>query len=88
MTSTPEILKAYLAALQTIVEAVAATGDQGIPSGQLYAHMMDKVNLAAFESLIDKAVSSGCLTKTGHLLKATPAIREAFEARQLAAKGA
>ena len=41
---------------------------EGYPSGHLYAHLMDKMDLPAFESLIALLVEREVLTQKNHLL--------------------
>ena len=51
--------------------AIKEAGKQGIPSGHLYAMVMDIMNLETFNSIIDLLIKSGKVTKTGYLLTAT-----------------
>lgn len=52
-----------------ILEAVTAAGDRGIPSGHLYAMLMNRMNLDSYNKFVDALVRHGKITNHGHLLK-------------------
>jgi hypothetical protein len=63
------------AALELIIVAgqlVASHGAQGMPSGHLYAHMMNAFSdVNAYESMVAMMVRVGAITKRGDLLIST-----------------
>lgn len=52
-----------------ILEAITAAGDRGIPSGHLYAMLMDKMDLDSYNKFIEALAKHGKITNEGHLLK-------------------
>jgi hypothetical protein len=55
-----------------IVDAIHAAGTDGIPSGHLYAMLMDKMSLGIYNALIDALVAVKRVRRTSsHLLMAT-----------------
>lgn len=53
-----------------IYECIAASGPDGIPSGHLYARLIDKMPLDNYNVFISALVRTGKITNDGHLLKA------------------
>lgn len=53
-----------------ILEAITAAGARGIPSGHLYAMLINRMNLDSYNKFIDALVKHGKITNHGHLLKA------------------
>ncbi len=56
--------------LDSLHEVIAAAGDDGIPSGHLYAMLMSKVDLDRYNELIAIMVEAGGITLTNHVLRA------------------
>jgi predicted transcriptional regulator len=61
------VLAVTLAILETVVEA----GDQGAPSGPMYAAVMGQIDLQMYEAITETLVSKGLLTQSGHVFRAT-----------------
>lgn len=60
-------------AVQMMYQAIHAAGDEGIPSGHLYARMMGYgMRLATYESILAGLVSAGLVQDDHHLLTARP----------------
>lgn len=51
----------------TLIEAVRGAGPLGIPSGHLYARVMNYCTLPAFEGLLARLVKMGALRQDGLL---------------------
>ena len=65
---TNEKTKKLLDVVTALHDIIKASGTAGIPSGHLYARLMDKMPLHTYQSLIDILVRSKCITNKGHLL--------------------
>ena len=63
-------LHAVFEVLTTLHKAIQSTGEQGIPSGHLYAMLMGKIGLSQYEQLISILLQSGKVTRSNHLLRA------------------
>lgn len=61
---------ALLLLADALLGAVKEAGDQGIPSGHLYAMLCGKMSLELYQSIIDVLTEAGRITNKGHLLKA------------------
>lgn len=59
-------VRQQIALLQIIAEAVWEAGS--IPSGHLYAAMVGKVTLSAFESLVAQLCRTGLIRQNGYVL--------------------
>ena len=57
----------------TIRGAIQEAGEEGIPSGHLYAMLMDKMSLGSYQGIIDLLKKKGMITENNHLLKAVSA---------------
>lgn len=66
-TPTIEQIRAIRALGDAIVEAVAAAGPMGAPSGHLYAALMGKISLEAYERFMSSLVSTGRIRQRGLL---------------------
>ena len=53
----------------TILECVEVAGEQGVPSGHLYAAMMGMVSLQNYQFCISVLKDTGRITESGFLLK-------------------
>lgn len=51
----------------TLIEAVRGAGPLGIPSGHLYARVMNYCTVAALEDILKRLVKMGALRQTGPL---------------------
>ena len=51
----------------TLIEAVRGAGAMGMPSGHLYARVMNYCTLPAFEDLLARLVAMGALRQAGPL---------------------
>lgn len=71
MSSTSRVLNLFIT---TIHDLIKIAGDQGIPSGHLYALLMSVkpgvFDLETYTALIDHMVKKQLITNSGHLLKA------------------
>jgi hypothetical protein len=65
--SAKAISIAWLGALHALAEAIRELGT--VPSGHLYARVMQHVDLAIYEKLIATLVHAGLVTRAGDLLK-------------------
>ena len=63
---TPEQLRILV---RTIYAAIAESGDNGIPSGHLYAAVMNMMDLDQYNRIIDAMLDHQLITRTNHLLK-------------------
>lgn len=68
MTETFDRLKPILDAVQ---EIIAAKGDRGLPSGHLYAMLMEHMDLDTYQKMIELMVRTGSVTLKNHVLHAT-----------------
>ena len=50
------------------IYAIVLNHPEGYPSGHLYAQLMDKMDLPAYESMIDLLCKHSILTQKNHLL--------------------
>ena len=57
---------AGLMVLKAVADTVRELGEA--PEGPIYAALMDRMDLATFESLVRTLVGSGLIEKRGHLL--------------------
>jgi len=69
--SNTKAANAIVEICRTVIEAVEASGAQGVPEGHLYAMMMPMgCNLDQFQKLISLVIGTGKVKKRGHLLLA------------------
>ena len=66
MTTTAAQLKAGFAALTALAEAIREL--KQIPSGHLYARVMNHMDINAYEKAISLLCNSGVIRKNGDLL--------------------
>ena len=66
MTMTSQEAAAVLA-VQAIAEVIRSLG--AVPSGHLYARLMDKLTLEQYTALIDLLKRMGLVTEKNHLLR-------------------
>lgn len=52
-----------------VLEVIRTSGDRGIPSGQLYSAICDKVTLEGFQAMIQRIKATGLVTEQYHLLR-------------------
>lgn len=67
--------------LLLMVETIAATGKDGMPSGYLYAGLMNVIDIHAYNSLISVLVGSKTISKSGDLLIACDEAIEAYKSK-------
>lgn len=67
METTQQQLKAGLGIIVAVTETIREAGE--VPEGVLYATLMDRMDLAAFEKMVAIVVGSGLVTKQSHLLR-------------------
>lgn len=58
--------------LDAVTEVIAAKGDEGLPSGHLYAMLLSEMNLDTYNSMIALLCSTGKVTLNSHVLRVTP----------------
>lgn len=63
---TASQVKAAVLAAAALAEAIRAAGQ--IPSGVLYAQVMQHMSLETYQSFIDRLVGAGLVRCSGHLL--------------------
>jgi hypothetical protein len=68
MTTRQQALDALDEILDAMTTVVATTG--GIPSGELYAVMMDKVDLNTYQKLVDMLVRANRVKVSNHYITA------------------
>lgn len=66
MKVTKEQVAAVVDTIVTMGHLIRMYGE--IPSGELYARVMDKMSLTTYTSIIDKLVEMKLITKQNHLL--------------------
>lgn len=67
MSLTPEQAKAALAMTQAVAETIKTLGE--VPSGHLYARLMDKMSLETYNSLIGLLKRAKLVEEENNLLK-------------------
>lgn len=60
-------IKPVLDAVQSVIDAA---GNEGIPSGHLYAMLMSHMDLDTYQSLINIMVDAGGITIKNHVIRA------------------
>ena len=70
-----EQVAAYIEISRAILETIIEAGEQGIPSGHLYAMCMGKMSLETYNHIIGTLTQGNLITSSGHLLKATELTR-------------
>jgi hypothetical protein len=68
MTTDTNELQAALQIARILAEAIRDAGPMGLPSGHLYAAVMGKVSLGAYQSILRVLVNKGWVRDSGHLL--------------------
>lgn len=63
-------VKALKALSDIILEAIKEAGPVGIPSGHLYAMLIDKISLDVYTMIISILKQGGRITESGYVLKA------------------
>lgn len=58
--------------LEAIIDAVKSTGNEGAPSGMIYAAMCDFVPAYAFQTIMAALVTAGELRRVGHVYYYVP----------------
>lgn len=84
----------YLSAAQSLIqvvdalaEALAAFGERGVPSGELYAMLMDLLSLDSYQSLIKRFKDVGLVIEVNHVLTWVDSLRSTREHTAEAAGG-
>jgi len=68
--NTQAVAKQYLRTLSLILyDAIREAGDQGIPSGHLYAMLSDKLNLTTYQVIIRALTEASWIENKNHLLR-------------------
>lgn len=67
MSVTKEQIASHLKVIQTFTEAIREAGS--IPSGYLYAMVMDKTDLNNYNRIIDMLKRTGLVSESNHVLK-------------------
>ena len=63
---THQDAKLVLQVCDSFLEVIQAKGEQGQPLGELYAHVMGKMSLEAFQRLINLLVMAKRITVSNH----------------------
>lgn len=71
MEVDPRAVRLVIEVTAAVYEAISSAGARGIPSGHLYAALMDRVSLEAYESCIAALVRTGLVQRANHVLTAT-----------------
>ena len=61
----------FQVSLLVILAAVAESGDDGIPSGHVYAAVMNKIDINEYQDIVSLLVTSNLVTSEYHLLRVT-----------------
>jgi hypothetical protein len=59
---------ALAAIAETIRDLTAASPLGGVPSGELYTHLMDKLDIQSYTALISSLKAAGLVEERAHLL--------------------
>jgi uncharacterized protein YutE (UPF0331/DUF86 family) len=59
----------FLLASRALYEAIEGFGDEGVPSGCLYAIAMETMPLQTYQSLIGILKEAGLITESNHILR-------------------
>jgi len=77
------VAKQYLRTLSLILyDVIREAGDQGIPSGHLYAELSDKLNLTTYQVVIRALTEASWIENKNHLLRAKRGKKELSKASQ------
>jgi hypothetical protein len=68
-TMPPEIVKQALDKIRVIGDAVKTAGKEGIPSGHLYAMVMDKYSLQEYQMIVNSLTNACVIENKNNLLK-------------------
>jgi hypothetical protein len=69
MDTKNQKIQSWVGLCLALLEVIKAHGEEGIPSGHLYARLMGKLSLDQYQSAINLLVDSGRITNKGHLLQ-------------------
>lgn len=70
-TATTEQLTAAIQISGIALQAIREAGEDGIPSGVLYAAMMSVFrSIETYESMLALLIRSNCITRVSHILRA------------------
>jgi hypothetical protein len=64
--ATPAQLKTALEITFAVSEAIRACGKRGIPSGHLYANLMNRMNVGGFDAIIRTLQNAGLVEKRAY----------------------
>ena len=67
MTVTKEQLSAGIETIRVIADTIRDLGT--VPSGELYAHVMEHLTIQQYTKVIDILKRTGLVTESGHLLR-------------------
>lgn len=67
MPATPEQIQAIRAIANVLLETVQEMGEQGAPSGPMYAAVMHRLSLDQYTHFMDGLVKAGHLRQDGHV---------------------
>lgn len=67
MPATTEQIQAIRAIAKALLETVQEAGEQGAPSGPMYAAVMGKLSLDQYTRFMDGLVKAGHLRQEGHV---------------------
>lgn len=59
----------FLLASRAIFEAIEGFGQEGVPSGCLYAVAMEKMSLQTYQSIIKLLKDADLITENNHILR-------------------
>jgi hypothetical protein len=66
MPATREQIQAIFDVMLAITEVIRAAGE--IPSGVLYARLMDKIDIHTYNAILSRIKGSGLVVEKNHLL--------------------
>lgn len=64
--ATAREVKAVIEITRAVAEAIRDLGE--VPSGELYARLMDKLDIRSYDFIIDTLLRAGVITRNNHVL--------------------
>lgn len=60
---------AALALVRAMGDVIRAAGDEGVPSGNMYAHLCGKMTLEQFDAIVNTLIRAKMVEKKNHVLR-------------------
>ena len=65
--------------MNALLSTIAEAGEDGSPEGPMYAAVMGRCDLSAFQSAMMAFERAGLITRSGHVARPTPTLLAALE---------